>query len=55
MKDEGEYLYLVKEPAMGKEDLEKLKKSKPKGINLAELQPIYLRGWLDYTLFKEGG
>lgn len=55
IKDTGEWLYLVKEPAMSKEDLEKLKKSKPKGMNLAELQPVYVRGWLDYSSLKEGG
>ena len=54
IKDGGEWLYLVKEPTLNKEEVEKLKKSKPKGINLGDLQAVYFRGWLDYSQFQEG-
>lgn len=39
---------------MSKEEIEKLKKTKPKGINIADLQPVFMKGWVDYSNFKAG-
>jgi len=49
LKDKGEWIYLIKEPNMTKEEIEKLKKSKPKNINLNDLNALYFRGWIDYS------
>lgn len=54
MKDGGEWIYLVKEPSLSKEEVDKVKKSKPKGINLGDLQAVFFRGWLDYSSLQEG-
>jgi len=34
---------------MTKEEIEKLKKSKPKNINLNDLNALHFRGWIDYS------
>lgn len=39
---------------MTKEEIEKLKKSKPKNINLNDLNALYFRGWIDYSQFEQG-
>jgi len=52
LKDKGEWIYLIKEPNMTKEEIEKLKKSKPKNINLNDLNALYFRGWIDYSQFE---
>lgn len=49
LKDKGEWIYLIKEPNMTKEEIEKLKKSKPKNINLNDLNALHFRGWIDYS------
>lgn len=35
--DKGDYIYFCKRPVISEDELAKLKKSKPKNLNLAEL------------------
>ena len=49
MKDNGEWIYVYKMHAVGEEDLAKMKKSKPKNLNLNDLNPVVMRAWVDLS------
>jgi hypothetical protein len=54
--DGGEWVFVVRQPTLGEEELAKFRKSKPKTMpNLNELFPIVMRGWVDYTSFRTQG
>ncbi len=45
----GEWITFVKKPVATEEELVKIKKAKPKGLNLNDLNPVVMRAWVDYT------
>lgn len=53
--DGGEWIFLAKQPFISEEELAKLRKSKPKTLNLNDLFPVVFRGWLDLTAFRKEG
>jgi hypothetical protein len=55
MFDKGEWIYVYKYPVVSEDELGKLRKGKPKNLNLNDLNPITMRAWVDYSKFGEGG
>jgi hypothetical protein len=53
--DGGEWIFLAKQPCISEEELAKLRKSKPKTLNLNDLFPVVFRGWVDLTSFRKEG
>jgi hypothetical protein len=51
--DKGEWIYVYKYPAVSEEETNKLKKGKPKNLNLNDLNPIVMRAWVDYSKLAE--
>lgn len=47
--DKGEWMYLYKYPAISEEEIAKLKKGKPKNLNLIDLNPVTMRAWISYA------
>lgn len=54
MFDKGEWIYLYKLPAVSEDELAKLRKAKPKNLNVNDLNPLTMRAWIDYSKFVEG-
>lgn len=52
--DKGEWIYIYKYPVVSEDELAKLRKGKPKNLNLNDLNPITMRAWVDYSKFSEG-
>lgn len=50
--DSGEWFYLYKYPVLAEEELAKLRKGKPKNLNLNDLNPVTMRAWVDLSSFK---
>lgn len=44
-----------KSPTLGEEEVAKLKKSKPKTLNINDLNIVVFKGWIDYGVFEEQG
>ncbi|EGR30045.1 tetratricopeptide repeat protein [Ichthyophthirius multifiliis] len=53
--EKGEYIYFMKYPTLTEEELVKIKKSKPKNLNLIDLNPILMRAWVDLSEFQNPG
>ena len=51
--DSGEWLYLYKYSSLSEEEINKLKKGKPKNLNLTDLNPVVMRAWIDLSSFRE--
>lgn len=47
----GAFIYFCKFPNMNEEELAKLKKGKPKTLNLNDLNEIKFRAWVDLSSF----
>lgn len=45
----------MKYPTLTEEELVKIKKSKPKNLNLIDLNPILMRAWVDLSEFQNPG
>ena len=49
-KDGGEWIYLVKAPAVSEDELAKMRKTKPKTLaNINDLNPVVMRAWIDLS------
>ena len=48
-KDGGEWIYVYKHPSVSEEEIAKLKKAKSKNLNINDLNPVTLRGWVDLS------
>ena len=49
-KDQGQWVYIIKGPAVSEDELAKMKKTKPKTLaNANDLNPVVMRCWLDYS------
>lgn len=48
-KDGGEWIYIYKAPTANEQQLQKIKKSKPKTLNLVDLNPVCMRAWMDLS------
>jgi len=46
---------VAKQPICPEEELAKLRKTKPKTLNLNDLYPVVFRGWVDLTPFRKEG
>ncbi len=44
----GEWISFIKRPIGTEEELVKIRKAKPKNLNLNDLNPVVMRGWIDY-------
>lgn len=53
--DKGEWVYLYKYPAISEDEIAKLKKGKPKNLNLNDLNPVTMRAWVNYTQLAQPG
>lgn len=51
----GSWIYFSKFPNLNEDELAKTKKSKPKGLNLNDLNPIMFKAWVDLTEFQNPG
>lgn len=52
-RDQGEWIYLYKAPAVSEEELVKMRKTKPKTLaNINDLNPIVMRAWVDLSAFN---
>ncbi len=47
----GIWIYFIRLPLIPEDEIAKLKKGKPKNLNLAELQPINFKAWLSLKNF----
>ncbi|CAD8056778.1 unnamed protein product [Paramecium primaurelia] len=53
--DKGEWIFLYKSPIPGDEEVAKLKKTKPKTLNINDLNIIVFKAWIDYLPFQKQG
>ncbi|KAM3132785.1 hypothetical protein pb186bvf_015090 [Paramecium bursaria] len=53
--DRGEWIFFYKSPTLAEEELAKLKKTKPKTLNLNDLNIIVFKAWIDYSQFDNPG
>lgn len=53
--DRGDWVYFVKTVTLTEEEIVKIRKSKPKGLKLDDLNPVVMRSWVDYTEFLTPG
>jgi len=53
--DNGDWLYFIKAPSLSEDEIAKLKKSKPKNLNLNDLTPVVMKTWVDFTDFLKPG
>lgn len=53
--DKGDWLYIYKyhSSTHSEEELAKIRKAKPKTLNLNDLNPVTMRAWLDYSALGE--
>jgi len=51
----GAWLYFTKFPTATEEEIVKMRKSKPKNLNLMDLNPCLMRAWIDFTEFQTPG
>jgi hypothetical protein len=42
-------VYIFKQPTANEQDLDKLKKSKPKNLNINDLNPLCIRAWVNLS------
>lgn len=47
----GDWVFFTKHPLITEEEIAKLKKGKPKNLNLLELQPIRFKTWCKFNDF----
>lgn len=53
--DCGEWLVLIRKSNLGEEEMKKLQKSKPKGLNPVEWNGVTTRAWIDLSVFQQPG
>lgn len=53
--DKGDWIYFVKMPTLTEEEMVKIRKSKPKNLNLIDLNNLVLRGWVSFKELNEPG
>lgn len=51
----GAWLYFTKFPTATEEEMVKMRKGKPKNLNLLDLNPCNMRAWVDLTEFQNPG
>lgn len=50
-ENKGDWIYFVKLPNLSEDEIAKMKKAKPKNMNLTDLNPVVMRAWVDFTEF----
>lgn len=50
-----DFIYFIKSPNLTEEEIAKMKKAKPKGLNINDLNPIVTRGKLNLEEFRNPG
>lgn len=53
--DKGDWIYLVKQVTLSEEEVAKLKKAKPKNLNLVDLNPVVMRAWVNLEALSVPG
>jgi tetratricopeptide (TPR) repeat protein len=53
--DNGEWIYFVKTTTLTDEEQTKMKKAKPKNLNLLDLNPVMTRAWVDFRELQNPG
>jgi hypothetical protein len=53
--DKGDWIYLVKSPTLPEDELAKMRKGKPKNLNLNDLNPVVMRAWVNLDKFGVPG
>lgn len=53
--DKGEWLYFTKGPTSTEEEIAKMKKTKPKNLNLLDLNLVTMRTWVELEEFTNPG
>lgn len=53
--EHGEYIYFSKLPTLNEDELAKLRKAKPKNLNLNDLNGVIARAWVDLSAFRTPG
>jgi len=48
-------LYFIRQPVIAEEEVVKLRKNKPKNLNINDLNPLILKTWVNYEPFTEPG
>lgn len=53
----GDYIYFIKRPhpSISDDELKKIGKAKPKGLNLGDLNPMVSKAWVDLSIFQTPG
>ena len=51
----GAWLYLTRFPTVPEEEIAKMRKTKPKNINLLDLSPCTMKAWIDLSAFQTPG
>ena len=53
--DKGDWLYFLKTVTATEEEVVKMRKTKPKGLKLDDLNTVVMRSWVDFTEFETPG
>lgn len=53
--DKGDWIYFSKGPTSTEEEIAKMRKAKPKNLNLNDLNPVIMRAWVNFEEFSNPG